>query len=151
MKKKILIIDDFTPLLNEVSEFLTIEGYQVFSASNGLEGIEKAVENEPDLILCDILMPKCTGYQVYEEIMKMKNLANVPFVFITAKATPEDFRKGLKLGAVDYISKPFGGEELLLRIKKHLIIKSNEAELEELKKDLKNIKEDLMKITKKII
>jgi len=120
MKKKILIIDDFTALLDEVSEFLSLEGYKVYTAKDGAEGIQKAIQYLPDLILCDIEMPIMNGYDVYRTLEKIPDTATIPVVFLTAKATPQDFRYGLSLGVDDYLTKPFTIEELTATIKKRI-------------------------------
>ncbi len=118
MKKNILIIDDYSPLLEEMAEFLEMEGFHVETAKNGAEGVQKALLQPPDMILCDILMPELDGYQVYNVITKIPQLSTVPFIFITAKATPEDYRKGLDLGVDDYLTKPFTLTQLLSTIEK---------------------------------
>ena len=120
MKKKILIIDDFETLLNEVSEFLSLEGYKVYTAKDGAEGIQKAIQHLPDLILCDIEMPIMNGYDVYRTLEKIPDTSTIPVVYLTAKATPQDFRYGLSLGVDDYIIKPFTVEELISTIKKRI-------------------------------
>ena len=120
MKKKILIIDDFAALLDEVSEFLSLEGYKVYTAKDGAEGIQKAIQYLPDLILCDIEMPIMNGYDVYRTLEKIPDTATIPVVFLTAKATPQDFRFGLSLGVDDYLTKPFTIEELTATIKKRI-------------------------------
>ncbi len=132
MKKKILIIDDFVPLLDEVSEFLSIEGYKVFTAKDGAEGVQKTLQYQPNLILCDIEMPIMNGYDLLRTLEKIPDTANIPIIFLTAKATTEDFRYGLSLGAEDYLTKPFTIDELKNTIKKRLekhehIIKSAES------------------------
>ncbi len=116
--KKILIIDDYSPLLEEMAEFLEMEGYQVETAKNGAEGVQKALLHTPDMILCDILMPELDGYHVYQVISKIPQLSAIPFIFITAKATPDDYRKGLDLGVDDYLTKPFTLVQLLSTIEK---------------------------------
>ncbi|MBN2664760.1 MAG: response regulator [Bacteroidales bacterium] len=118
MKKKILIIDDYAPLLEEVSEFLDMEGYKVETAKNGAEGVQKAITIEPDMIICDILMPELNGYQVFEAISQIPSLSAIPFIFLTARATSEDYRKGLELGVDDYLTKPFTIDALLTTIDK---------------------------------
>jgi len=118
MVKKILIIDDYTPLLEEVSEFLALEGYRVFTAKNGAEGVQKAITKKPDLILCDILMPELNGYETFEAISKIPNMSAIPFIFITARATPDDYKKGLELGVDDYLTKPFTMTEIISSIEK---------------------------------
>lgn len=121
-KKKILIVDDFIPLLEDVSEFLEMEGFSVVMAKNGAEGIQKAVQNDFDIIVCDIEMPHINGLELFKTLQGIPEKSNIPFVFLTARAQPEDFRAGLRLGADDYITKPFELDELLdsvnLRLKK---------------------------------
>ena len=119
-KKKILIIDDFEPLLAEVVEFLSMEGYTTLSAKDGAEGIQVALQYKPDLIICDIEMPKLNGYEVYKSLEQIPVTSGIPFVFLTARAQPEDFRTGLRLGADDYLIKPFELDELMLTVVKRL-------------------------------
>jgi len=116
--KKILIIDDYEPLLDEIVEFLNIEGYEAISAKNGAEGIQMAQDFLPDLIICDINMPKIDGYQVYKLLQTIPETINIPFIFLTAKVQAEDFKKGLKLGVDDYITKPFEIDDILNSIEK---------------------------------
>jgi PAS domain S-box-containing protein len=121
-KIKILIIDDYLPLLEDVSQYLNFEGFKSFCAKNGPEGIQMAIQYFPDIILCDIEMPHMNGYQVYDALSKIPTTSSIPFIFLTAKATIDDFKKGLKLGADDYITKPFKMNDLLksisIRLKK---------------------------------
>ena len=121
-KKKILIVDDFIPLLEDVSEFLEMEGFSVVMAKNGAEGMQNALQNDFDIIICDIEMPHINGLELFKTLKAIPDKSNIPFVFLTARAQPEDFRAGLRLGADDYITKPFELEELLdsidLRLKK---------------------------------
>jgi len=119
-KKKILIIDDFHPLLEEIVEFVNMEGYKALSANDGVEGIQVAIQEKPDLIICDIQMPKMNGYDVYRTLEKIPETATIPFIFLTALTQVQDFRKGLELGADDYLIKPFELDNLLLTIKKRL-------------------------------
>ncbi len=117
-KKKILLIDDYAPLLAEVSEFLEMEDYDIETAKNGAEGVQKAITYSPDMIICDILMPELNGYEVFDTISKIPSLSTVPFIFLTARATADDYRKGLELGIDDYVTKPFTIEKLLSTVKK---------------------------------
>ncbi len=118
--KKILIIDDYKPLLEEIVEFLKFEGYNAIAAKNGAEGVQKAQDFLPDLIICDINMPKIDGYQVYKVLQTFPETINIPFIFLTAKVQTEDFKKGLRLGVDDYITKPFKIEEILNSIEKRI-------------------------------
>ncbi|MCF6366447.1 MAG: response regulator [Bacteroidales bacterium] len=118
-KKRILIIDDFAPLLEEVSDFLTFEGFKTYTAKNGVEGVQMVIQHSPDLIICDIEMPKMGGYEVLKTIEKIPSYS-APFIFLTARAQVEDFKAGLKLGADDYITKPLEMDNLLFCVKKRL-------------------------------
>ena len=112
-KKSILIIEDNTDLRENLAELLTVAGYEIIKAENGVSGVEKAIESKPNLILCDIIMPKLNGYGVLNILRKAKETTNIPFIFLTAKIDKSEFRKGMRLGADDYITKPFNSEELL--------------------------------------
>lgn len=122
MKSKILVIEDDRILLENTAELLELSGYEVEKAENGKIGVNKAQEFEPDLIVCDIMMPELDGYGVLYILSKSPKTATIPFIFLTAKTEKEDFRKGMNLGADDYLTKPFDELELLntieARIKK---------------------------------
>ncbi|MCW3091982.1 MAG: transcriptional regulator [Ferruginibacter sp.] len=111
--KKILLIEDNDDIRSNTAEILALSSYQVIEAENGKIGVEKAIENGPDLIICDIMMPVLDGYGVLHAVHKNEGIKNTPFIFLTAKAERSDFRKGMELGADDYITKPFSGTELL--------------------------------------
>jgi len=116
MKKKILVIDDADFILESTSTLLLFEGYDVFTARDGEEGIKVAYEVQPDLILCDISMPKVDGYDVLNEIKKDRYLSSIPFLFLTAFAEKVNMRVGMAKGADDYIIKPFTKEDLIAAI-----------------------------------
>ncbi|MBK8610690.1 MAG: response regulator [Chitinophagaceae bacterium] len=118
--KKILLIEDNLDILNNTAEILELSNYRVFLAENGKIGVEQAIKNEPDLIICDIMMPVLDGYGVLHAIHKNEAIKNTPFIFLTAKTDRQDFRKGMELGADDYITKPFSGTELLNAIDSRL-------------------------------
>jgi PAS domain S-box-containing protein len=117
-KKKILIVDDYQPLLEEIAGFLNFEGYKIYTAKDGAEGIQLAIQFVPDLIICDIEMPVMDGFEVFKSLEKIPATSSIPFVFLTARAQPADFRKGLLLGADDYLIKPINLDELILTIRK---------------------------------
>lgn len=119
-RKRILIIEDYLPLNENIQSFLTLSGFEVSSATNGAEGIQKALSYLPDLILCDIQMPYVDGYEVLSTLQKIPETSIIPFIFMTAKAQVEDIRIGLQLGVDDYITKPFPFDELLTSINKRL-------------------------------
>lgn len=118
--KEILIIEDNWEVREVLEEVLELSGYEVKTAENGAEGVKKALENPPDLIICDIMMPRLDGYGVLNILSKKPNTSNIPFVFLTAKSEKEDFRRGMNLGADDYITKPFYKDELLQVIETRL-------------------------------
>jgi DNA-binding LytR/AlgR family response regulator len=117
--KKILVIEDDESINDSIKEFLENEDFQVFSASNGREGLNLALKECPDLIVCDILMPGMNGYEVLSELSKKE--ADIPFIFLTAKIERDDIRKGMEIGADDYLTKPFKLEELLKAIEVRLM------------------------------
>ncbi|MEI6456623.1 MAG: response regulator [bacterium] len=112
MVKKILIIEDDRILLETASKFLTDEGYAVFKARDGVEGIKTAEKELPDLIFCDIYMPVVDGYEVFAKLQSNYSTSQIPFIFLTSKSDKEDIRHGMNLGADDYITKPFNVDEL---------------------------------------
>jgi two-component system sensor histidine kinase/response regulator len=116
----VLVIEDTKSIREELKEILIFEGMSVFTAKNGQEGIFKAKECLPDLILCDIMMPFKDGFEVFKEIKNIDNLKHTPFIFLTAKSTVENTREGMILGADDYITKPFDIELLIKSIKSRL-------------------------------
>lgn len=111
--KKILLIEDNEDVRENTAEILELSNYKVIVAENGKIGVEKALESLPDLIICDIMMPVLDGYGVLHAVLKNETIKNTPFIFLTAKTERSDFRKGMELGADDYITKPFSGTELL--------------------------------------
>ena len=111
--KNILIIEDNEDIRENVAEILTLSDYKVLTAANGKEGIEAAQKHKPDLIICDIMMPGVDGYGVLHVLHKTPETQNIPFIFLTSKSERSDFRAAMELGADDYITKPFAGNELL--------------------------------------
>jgi CheY-like chemotaxis protein len=118
--KKILLIEDNTEIRENTAEILELADYQVITAENGRVGVEKAHHEKPDLIICDIMMPIMDGYSVLHLLSKTPDTSNIPFIFLTAKADRSDFRKGMEMGADDYITKPFDDVELLNAIESRL-------------------------------
>ena len=120
MKKKILVIEDNEEVREVLEEVLELSGYDVTCAENGMEGVESALNNPPDLILCDVMMPKLDGFGVLNILGRKPATADIPFIFLTAKAEKSDFRRGMNLGADDYITKPFYKDDLLSVIETRL-------------------------------
>lgn len=111
--KKVLVIEDEELIRKSIIHILNQEGYIVFFASNGQQGLELAKKMHPDLILCDILMPKIDGFQVLEKMKRFRSEFPTPFIFLSGLSERENLRHGMELGADDYITKPFSREELL--------------------------------------
>jgi CRP-like cAMP-binding protein/CheY-like chemotaxis protein len=118
--KKVLIIEDNDDIRENVIEILELAGYQVSSANNGKAGVELAFQDIPDIILCDIMMPEMDGYGVLYMLSKRPETIAIPFIFLTAKAEHFDRRKGMEMGADDYLTKPFDDMELLNAIESRL-------------------------------
>src|SRR3989338_5179598 len=110
---KILVIEDEKNIRDTLSEILVLNGYDVECAFNGRNGITKAIEMKPDLVLCDVMMPELDGWQTVKEFRLNPELYCTPFVFMSALSTMQDFRNGMNLGADDYLAKPFDIKELL--------------------------------------
>ncbi len=118
--KKILIIEDNKDVRENTADILELADYEVVTAEDGKIGIEKTTEFLPDVILCDIMMPQMDGYGVLEALSKRTDTAAIPFIFLTAKSERADLRKGMNLGADDYLTKPFEEHELLDAIESRL-------------------------------
>jgi len=128
--KKILLIEDNDDIRLNTAEILELSNYEVIVAENGKVGVEKAIAHSPDLIICDIMMPVLDGYGVLHAVHRNEAIKNTPFIFLTAKSERTDFRKGMELGADDYITKPFSGTDLLNAVDGRL------KKIEFLRKDL---------------
>ncbi|TXF79013.1 response regulator [Chryseobacterium sp.] len=128
-KKRILIIEDHDDIRESTSEILELADYEVFQASNGKQGAELAIKHLPDLVLCDIMMPGLDGYGALHLLSKREDTALIPFIFITAKTDRTDMRKGIEMGADDYLTKPFDDTELLNAIESQLKKKERQKNL----------------------
>src|SRR5574337_445455 len=111
--KKILLIEDNDEMRENTAEILELAHYKVVTAANGKEGVRLAQSDKPDLIICDIMMPELDGYGVLHMLSKNQDTSSIPFIFLTAKAEKSDHRKGMSMGADDYLTKPFDDMELL--------------------------------------
>ncbi|HDZ04813.1 hypothetical protein LCGC14_0198080 [marine sediment metagenome] len=118
--KRILLIEDDKALRENTEELLELCGYSVTTASNGRIGIEAAIENLPDIIICDIMMPEVDGYGVLENLSNNEKTKQIPFIFLSAKTEHKEIRKGMDLGADDYLTKPFEEEDLTSAIESRL-------------------------------
>ena len=128
MGKKILLIEDNMEMRENTAEILELADYEVLTAVNGKEGVRLAQSSIPDLIICDIMMPELDGYGVLHMLSKDRKTAGIPFIFLSAKSEKTDFRRGMTMGADDYLTKPFDDVELLdvveTRLKKNQILKT---------------------------
>lgn len=120
MPKKILIVDDETELLKAISIRLKASGYEVLTAQDGQEGLEKARNSNPDLIILDVLMPRLDGYEVCRLLKFDEKHSLIPVIMLTAKTQEVDKAMGKKVGANDYLTKPFETQDLIDKIKKYL-------------------------------
>lgn len=118
--QKILIIEDNQEVRENIAEIMQLSGYEVITSENGKLGAEKALSEKPDLVICDIMMPALDGYGVLHLLNKHEETAGTPFIFLTAKSERSDLRKGMEMGADDYITKPFDGSELLHAVESRL-------------------------------
>ena len=125
-KTRILIIEDNNDIRESTAEILMLADYEVMEAKNGKIGVELATTHLPDLILCDIMMPELDGYGVLYLLNKNPQTSSTPFIFLTAKAERIDMRKGMEMGADDYLTKPFDDVELLNAIESRLVKKDKQ-------------------------
>lgn len=117
MSEKILIIDDEENTVNLTALLLERKGFEVIKAINADEGLRKAYRHQPDLVLLDVMMPDMDGYEVCK---RLRDMSDVPIIFVTARDDTRDVVRGLEIGGDDYIAKPFDNDELIARIRAHL-------------------------------
>ena len=154
--KKVLLIEDNEYVRENTSEILMLAQYNVITAQNGKQGVELALKEKPDIIICDIMMPILDGHGVLHLLSKNLETSHIPFIFLTAKSDQIDFRKGMEMGADDYITKPFDDIQLLnaieIRLKKNDILKKefskNSKGIDEFIDDVKAI-ESLKELSQK--
>lgn len=118
--KKILLIEDDAILRENTAELLELSGYDVITAPNGKDGVNEAITKLPNIIVCDIMMPELDGYGVLETLAKNETTKFIPFIFLSAKTERQDIRRGMDLGADDYITKPFSEDELISAIESRI-------------------------------
>jgi CRP-like cAMP-binding protein/ActR/RegA family two-component response regulator len=118
--KTLLLIEDHAIIRENTAELLELAGYAVLAAENGKAGVEQALATRPDLVICDIMMPVLDGYGVLRIFNQHPQLAGIPFIFLTAKTERADLRRGMELGADDYLTKPFDSSELLSAVASRL-------------------------------
>jgi len=117
MSEKILVIDDEETTVNLIALLLERKGFEVIKAYGAEEGLRKAYRHQPDLVLLDIMMPEMDGWEVCK---RLRDMSDVPIIFLTARGEVRDIIRGLELGADDYVPKPFDNDELVARIRAHL-------------------------------
>jgi CheY-like chemotaxis protein len=137
--KKILLIEDNKEVRENTADILELSNYEVETAENGKIGVEKGKQFHPDVILCDIMMPVMDGYEVLRALGEDHETAGIPFIFLTAKSEKGDFRKGMTLGADDYLTKPFEEKDLLEAIESRL--KKNDFLRKEFSSNISGINE----------
>ncbi len=108
----ILVIEDEHDVRENLQEILEMENFDVLTAENGKIGLQLAIEQQPNLIICDVMMPELDGYGVISSLRQNPSTIKTPFIFLSAKSTDEDREKGLKLGANDYLTKPFTPKQI---------------------------------------
>ena len=140
-KKRVLVVEDHFPLQQAIKTILRLEGYEVETAANGVEGLAKMEAERPDLIVADIMMPEMDGYEFYETVRRRSEWVSIPFIFLTARAEREDVLRGKAMGAEDYITKPFDPQELVVTVRARLerveaVQKATAAEFERLKQEI---------------
>ena len=148
---KILVIEDEVEIRANLLELLALEGYDIVGADNGVTGLVGALKYEPDLILCDVMMPELNGYDVLAALRQEPKTAMIPFIFLTALADKGDIRKGMELGSDDYLTKPFTCAEILnavqTRIQKQTIItqqqNAEQAQLAKLQQEVQQFRDAL--------
>lgn len=116
----ILLIEDTGDILSNLTEFLEMEGYKVIAATDGISGVKMAAENMPHVIICDVLMAEMDGYGVLKALKESPKTSNIPFIFSTSMSEKIDIAEAYKLGADDYLVKPFTTEVLLETLKAQL-------------------------------
>lgn len=142
----LLLVDDNSNNLKLLASVLHPEGYRLSLAKNGVNALKIAKNTLPDLILLDIMMPEMDGFDVCKKLKADPSTRDIPVIFLTAKSDTEDIIKGFQIGGVDYITKPFRKEELVIRVRTHIDLQSKKVELEEQAVELKrsNQIKDLM-------
>lgn len=142
----VLVVEDDLHLMEGIQEILELDGYEVMTAPSGLEGMEVLAKTTkmPDLIVSDIMMPKMSGYEFFEAVRSEIKWLSIPFIFLTAKGEKSDIRLGKEMGVDDYVTKPFGAEDLLVAVSSKL--KRNKQLQSALSKQIGDIKRQILTI-----
>lgn len=139
----VLIVDDIPKNLQLLSNILNIDGYQISFASSGEQALAIAKKSQPDLILLDIMMPDMDGFEVCRRLKQSNATRNSAVIFLTGRVEPEDIIEGFKLGAVDYVTKPFNAVELLSRVRSHIELKLSRDKIMKQNEQLVKYQEEL--------
>jgi two-component system OmpR family response regulator len=118
--KRVLVVDDDPVIVRLLEVNFRLEGFEVATASGGDEAIELALERRPDIIVLDVMMPQVDGWEVVDRIRALPRIADVPILFLSARTSEEDRARGLALGVVDYVTKPFDPQDLTALVRRHL-------------------------------
>lgn len=144
----ILIVDDLPNNIKVATQFLQKLEVKIIYATSGKQAIQRALNTQPDLILMDVMMPEMDGFETVKELKNNPLLSSIPIIFLTAKSEIEDLKKGFEIGGVDYITKPFNGEELIARVSTHLELslyrKNLEKEVDKRTKEIENLKSSIV-------
>lgn len=147
---KILVIEDEVEIRSNLVELLELEGYDVVSADNGVTGLLGAIEHTPDLVICDVMMPELDGHDVLQALRQDPKTLAIPFIFLTALADKGDIRRGMVLGADDYLTKPFTRSDVLTavetRLQKQAVMQTqtnNEVQVTALKREIEQFRAGL--------
>ncbi|MBS1771333.1 MAG: response regulator [Bacteroidetes bacterium] len=127
-ERTILIIEDDTAICGILHTIFTLHGFNVHTANKGENGLRLAATTSPNIILCDIMLPDIDGYAVLSGIKQQANTAQIPFIFLSAYADPQDIEKGLSYGADAYVTKPFGAKDIIMQV--NLQLNKNRPELQ---------------------
>ena len=144
----ILIVDDLPNNIKVATQFLQKLEVKIIYATSGKQAIQRALNTQADLILMDVMMPEMDGFETVKELKNNPLLSSIPIIFLTAKSEIEDLKKGFEVGGVDYITKPFNGEELIARVSTHLELslyrKDLENEVDKRTKEIENLKSSIV-------
>lgn len=124
-KPHVLVVEDERRMIILIKYNLEMAGFAVNSAMNGQEALDYCAENDPDLIICDIMMPVMNGLEFRESLLKSSHYRGVPFIFLTARAQASDILRGQQLGVEEYLTKPFQPEDLIAKVSNILLVEQN--------------------------
>ena len=124
VEHNLLIVDDISDNIQVLGHVLAKEDYLVSFATDGRQALEMIAENDFDLILLDIMMPRMDGYEVCRRLKRLPDKSEIPVIFLTARTEAQDIIKGFEVGAVDYVTKPFNAPELLARVRTHIELRT---------------------------